>query len=307
MALHEAHGAELLAAPPAAEADEQAGERLADDPGLVGGGARQGPARGGDGVVDALALPGRAAGCEGDGLELRRLEHRELAEHAVGHQRLEAVGRVADVPGQRVRRGQPVRARQPAALGAGSGDDEEVEVGPGVDAVGLASDRPAGDERQRVVVPRELGRQRVVPGEQASGRGRVGAGVRIVFSNALFPSPWHPDRARTWHLVRLNLSSEAAAVCWAFTAPPKIVRLGQRLRVIPRRKAASVDRANPRTQPTPATRGAGSPERSRLGSLRPLAGRVGTMARPLARHEERCHESRDQSSLAGAQAAQHQP
>jgi tRNA G46 methylase TrmB len=36
---------------------------------------------------------------------------------------------------------------------------------------------------------------------------------RIVFSNAHFPSPWHPERDRARRLVRLNLSSEAAAVC----------------------------------------------------------------------------------------------
>jgi hypothetical protein len=39
---------------------------------------------------------------------------------------------------------------------------------------------------------------------------------------ALFPSLRHPERNRTRHLVRLHLSSEAAAVCWALTAQPRI-------------------------------------------------------------------------------------
>jgi hypothetical protein len=39
------------------------------------------------------------------------------------------------------------------------------------------------------------------------------AGERIGFSNALFPSPWHPEHDGARGLVRSILSSEAAAVC----------------------------------------------------------------------------------------------
>jgi hypothetical protein len=83
--------------------------------------------------------------------------------------------------------------------------------------------------------------------------------------------------------VRVNLSSEAAAVCWALTARPKIVRLGRRLRVIPCRQAAS-------TFPQYLGRGrlqrpgGGSPERSRLGTasgrLKHLATGRSTMRHP---------------------------
>jgi len=95
---------------------------------------------------------------------------------------------------------------------------------------------------------------------------------RIGFSNALFPSPWHPEPDRARRLVRFSLFSEAAAVCWALTPSPKIVLRGRRLRFVPGLQVTSTDLANPRSQPTPPARGAGSPVRSRLGGLRPLQG-----------------------------------
>ena len=48
--------------------------------------------------------------------------------------------------------------------------------------------------------------------------------------------------------------------------------LGRRLRAIPCHQAASTGPENLRTRPTPAALVAGSPERSRLGNVRPLAG-----------------------------------
>ena len=82
-------------------------------------------------------------------------------------------------------------------------------------------------------------------------------GAGIGFSNALFPSSWHPERDRARRLVRLSLSTEAAAVCRALTALQKIVRLGRCLRVIPGHQGTSTDPANPRTQPTPSALVAG--------------------------------------------------
>ena len=52
--------------------------------------------------------------------------------------------------------------------------------------------------------------------------------------------------------MRLNLSLEEAVVCWALTAPPKIVRLGRRLRVIPGHQGTSTNPSNPQAQPTPS-------------------------------------------------------
>ena len=133
-----------------------------------------------------------------------------------------------------------------------------------------------------------------------------------------FPSLWHPEHDRTRHLVPLNLSSEAVAVCWASKAPPKIVLHGRRLRVIPGLQGTSTDPANPRTQQTPAARGAGSPERSersRLGSLRPLAapghrlapkakpGPLQTKAREDLLVHERSQDGDDGLRLAGKQPA----
>ena len=97
--------------------------------------------------------------------------------------------------------------------------------------------------------------------------GLAGHKLRTGRSNALFPFPWHPEHDRTRHLARLNLPSKAAAVCWALTAPPKIVLLRRLLRVIPGRQPAFIGPANPRTQPNPAARGAGSHEPSRLGNV----------------------------------------
>ena len=52
--------------------------------------------------------------------------------------------------------------------------------------------------------------------------------------------------------MRLNLSSEVASVCWAMTAPPKIVRLGRRLRVISGHQGTSINPSNAQAQPTPS-------------------------------------------------------
>ena len=64
---------------------------------------------------------------------------------------------------------------------------------------------------------------------------------------------------------------KVAEIRCALTAQRKVVFLGRLLRVIPCHQAAFIGPANPRTQPTPAALCIGSPERSRLGSVRPLA------------------------------------
>jgi hypothetical protein len=61
-----------------------------------------------------------------------------------------AVGRVAEVPGQRVGCGQPVEPAEVARLVARLDDGEEVEVGPGVQALRFQADRPEADQRQRM-------------------------------------------------------------------------------------------------------------------------------------------------------------
>ena len=50
--------------------------------------------------------------------------------------------------------------------------------------------------------------------------------VQVVAEDRLFkrpfPSLWQPEPDRARRFVRFNLFSEAAAVCWALTPPPKI-------------------------------------------------------------------------------------
>ncbi len=76
---------------------------------------------------------------------------------------------------------------------------------------------------------------------------------------------------RTRHPTPVSRSLEMAEFLCAWTAQPKVLFLGCRRRVFTCRHAASIGPALPRTQPTPEARGAGSPERPRLGSVRPLA------------------------------------
>ena len=88
-----------------------------------------------------------------------------------------------------------------------------------------------------------------------------------------------PMAPRARPSTRACRSLELAQDCQALIAPLKIVSLGRSLWVIPGRQPAAIGPANPRTQPSPAARGAESHERSRLGGLRPLTGRVGPAAR----------------------------
>jgi hypothetical protein len=67
---------------------------------------------------------------------------------------------------------------------------------------------------------------------------------RTGLSNALFPSPWHPESDKARRLVRFNLFSEAAAVCCALTPPPTIGLRGRRLRVVPGLQVTSTDPIN---------------------------------------------------------------
>lgn len=102
---------------------------------------------------------------------------------------------------------------------------------------------------------------------------------RIGFSNAPFSSPRHPEYGRTGEQGRdaapdvlESAGRDLLASCWVLMAQPKFASPGCRLRVVPCLRAASIGPENPRTPPTPAALVAGSPELSRSGSLRPLAG-----------------------------------
>ena len=130
--------------------------------------------------------------------------------------------------------------------------------------------------------PARANHRRFMPVCRAQGAPRhafARAVLRIGFSNAPFSSPRHPEYGRTGEQGRdaapdvlESAGRDLLASCWVLMAQPKFASPGCRLRVDPCLRAASIGPENPRTQPTPAALVAGSPELSRLGSLRPLAG-----------------------------------
>ncbi len=138
MHLHDAHRGEPLATRAAAQADDQVRQCLADQPVRVRRLWQRSHGRS-QGRVDLVTAPHPSTGGVGNGLQLRRLEHGELAEYAVGHQRLVTVGRVAKGPDDRVCRIEPRQVGQVSGFRAGAHEREEVEIGVNVDAPALAS------------------------------------------------------------------------------------------------------------------------------------------------------------------------
>ena len=107
-------------------------------------------------LVDFVASPDEATGRVRDAAQLVHLEDGKLAEHAVGHQRLVAVGRVLEVPGQRVGRRQPVKVPDVPSLCAVADEHEEVEVGPGVEPSGFAAHGTQGQQGERIIATRQF-------------------------------------------------------------------------------------------------------------------------------------------------------
>ena len=90
------------------------------------------------------------------------------------------------------------------------------------------------------------------------------------FSFPMAPRTRH-NRGGTQRPTRLNLSLDAVRDLSGVHSPAEKRPSGRRPRVTPCHRAESIGPENPRAQPTPAALVAGSPERSQLGSVRPLA------------------------------------
>lgn len=148
--------------------------------------------------------------------------------------------------------GRPITAQYIAGRRVGGGVDEGI---------------PRGDSLR---IADLLGiRWGAVPRSGAELKGD--AGRRIGFSNALFSYPMAPRTRQSTALGAFESVFGGGCGLLGVDSAAKIVRHGRRLRVIPCHQAACIGPAKPRTQSTPAALVVGSPERSRLGSLRPLA------------------------------------
>ena len=181
--LDQTQGGEMFTAPLTAEADVEVGQRFAQQP--LGGGRflRWGCALGdGDRVRNALRFPDDPPGGEGRGCQFVFVKDGKLAEDAVRVEDFKAVDGVLEGIGDRRNVGQPGEVREILGFAAGLDDGEEVQVGPGVQAVTFQPDGTESDQGAGGGPPREGCGDLVKAVEEEGGRGHIGWKMLINFT-----------------------------------------------------------------------------------------------------------------------------